>query len=133
MENSKVLFRPRFQLCKIKNIYIIIDLLIYSFDDYKQVFTYLHSSSKAMRDLLNANYITIKKELQESHLDMTIALIFNNKTSLAAHLLLEQIIMRKIERIKNPDYGLTMKPKTVLKIANTPETENLLQSELLAI
>ena len=133
MENSKVLFRPRFQLGKIKNIYIIIDLLIYSFDDYKQVFTYLHSSSKAMRDLLNANYITIKKELQESHLDMTIALIFNNKTSLAAHLLLEQIIMRKIERIKNPDYGLTMKPKTVLKIANTPETENLLQSELLAI
>jgi hypothetical protein len=52
---------------------------------------------------------------------------------LAAHLLLEDIILRKLDSIKKPHYGLSLRPGTVLKIANTPETEFLLQSELLAI
>lgn len=86
-----------------------------------------------MRQLLNENYKAIQNVLQESHLDMTIALTFNYKTSFAAHLLLEQIILRKLERIKKPDYGLTLQPDTILKIANNPETEFLLQPELLAI
>lgn len=64
---------------------------------------------------------------------MTLELTHNYKTSYAAHLLLEQIILRKLEQIKKPDYGLTLWPGTVLKIANTPETEFLLQPELLAI
>jgi hypothetical protein len=89
-------------LGRIKNKYIIVELLQYAFEDYKQVFNYLHSSSRAMRLLLKENYRAIKNILQESHLDMTIELTYNYKTSLAAHLLLEQIILRKIERLKNP-------------------------------
>jgi hypothetical protein len=38
-----------------------------------------------------------------------------------------------MERIKKPDYGLTLSPGTFLKVANTPETEYLLQAELMAI
>ncbi len=64
---------------------------------------------------------------------MTIALTKNYNTSWAAHLFLEQIIMRKLERILNPDYGLTLQPGTQLKIANTPDTQYLIQPELLAI
>ena len=64
---------------------------------------------------------------------MTIALTKNYKTSWAAHLLLEKIIMRKLKRIQNPDYGLTLQPGTQLKIANTLDTEYLIQPELLAI
>jgi hypothetical protein len=133
MDDNIVMIRPRFLLGKITNKYLIIEILAYSFEDFKQVFTYLHSSSRSMRQLLIENYIAIKKIIQESHLDMTIALTFSNKTSKAAHLLLEQIILRKIERIKNPDYGLTLLPGTVLKVANSPDTKFLLQPELLAI
>ena len=52
---------------------------------------------------------------------------------MAAHLLLEQIIMRKLKRIQNPDFGLTLQPGTQLYIANTPDTEYLIQPELFAI
>jgi hypothetical protein len=64
---------------------------------------------------------------------MTIELTYNYKTSSKAHLLLEQIILRKIERIWNPDNRLTLGPSTLLKIANTPENKFLLEPELVAI
>jgi hypothetical protein len=64
---------------------------------------------------------------------MLIALTSNHKTSWAAHLILEKIILRKLKRIMNPDYGKTLYPGTELKIANNPETEYLLQPELIAI
>ncbi len=86
-----------------------------------------------MRFLLKESYLEIKTILQESHLDITIELTYNYKTSSAAHLLLEQIILRKIERMRNPEIGLTLLPSTELKIANTPENKFLLEPELLAI
>jgi len=70
---------------KIKNKYIIVEILAYAFEDYKQVYSYLHSSSRPLRKLLIETYVAIKNILQESHLDMTIALTFNYKTSWAAH------------------------------------------------
>ena len=70
---------------KIKNKYIIVEILAYAFEDYKEIYSYLHSSSRALRKLLRENYIATKNILQESHLDMTIALTFNYKTSWAAH------------------------------------------------
>ena len=70
---------------KIKNKYIIVEILAYAFEDYKEVYSYLHSSSRAFRKLLRETYIAIKNILQESHLDMTIELTFNYKTSWAAH------------------------------------------------
>jgi hypothetical protein len=70
---------------KIKNKYIIVEILAYAFEDYMQVYSYLYSSSRTLRKLLIETYIAIKNILQDSHLDMTIALTFNYKTSWAAH------------------------------------------------
>jgi hypothetical protein len=89
MDNNTAFVRPRFLLGKITNKYIIVELLVYAFEDYMLVFTYLHSSSKALRQLLKENLIAVKNILIESHLEMTIAQTFNYKTSVAAHLLLE--------------------------------------------
>ena len=58
---------------------------------------------------------------------------FVYETSYSAHLLLEQIVLKKVESAQFPYYGLTLLPGTKLMIANTPETEFLLQPELLAI
>ena len=49
MENNIESLRPKFKLGKIKNKYIIVELLVYAFEDYKQVFNYLHSSTNPMR------------------------------------------------------------------------------------
>ena len=66
-------------------------------------------------------------------LEATVPLTFNYKTSRSAHLLLEKIVVKKCEEATTTNYGLTMLPDTVLKVANTELTKFLLQAELLAI
>ena len=66
-------------------------------------------------------------------LEATVPLTFNYKTSRSAHLLLEKIVVKKCEEASTTNYGLTMLPGTVLKVANTELTKFLLQAELLAI
>jgi len=112
--------RPVYQLGKITNKYIIIDILGYSIDDILEICKLLHSSSKQMRRMLKKNYIELKNMLIESHsLEANILLTHNYKTSRAAHQRLEMIMKRECERMLKIDYGLQILPNTVLRIANT--------------
>jgi hypothetical protein len=63
----------------------------------------------------------------------TLPLTCNYKTSIAAHKLLEKILINKCEKAKTIDNDLPNLPDTVLRIANTEEFHWLLQSELKAI
>ena len=56
MEFSKA----KFQLGKIVNKYLIIDILAFTCDCPSEIFTLLHTSSKSLRHLCSANYFTIK-------------------------------------------------------------------------
>jgi hypothetical protein len=84
-----ILSRPKFQLGKIKNKYVIIDILIYAFEDYKQVYSYLFHSSNSMRTLLKENFLTINNMMWSYHIELAITKTFNYKTSMEAHNLLE--------------------------------------------
>ncbi len=120
--------RPVFQLGKIKNIYVIFDILGYSIDDFTEIGKLLHSCSRPMRHMLKKNYIELRNMLYESHLSLeaNILLTRNYKTSRAAHQRLEKIMKRECERVLKIDYGLRILPDTVLKIANTEEFHWLL-------
>ena len=63
----------------------------------------------------------------------TLPLTFNRKTSHSAHALLEKIFTIECKKAQITNYGLTMKPGTQLKIANTEEAAFLLQAELNSI
>ena len=127
--------RPVYQLGKIKNIYVIFDILGYSIDDFTEICELLYSSSRQMRQMLKKNYIVLRNMLDESHLSLEadVLLTLNYKTSRAAHQRLEIIMKRKCERAMKIDYGLQILPDTVLRIANTKEFQWLLQPELRAI
>ena len=127
--------RPVFQLGKIKNIYVIFDILGYSINDFTEIVKLLHSCSRSMRHMVKKSYIELRNMLYESHLsfEANILLTYNYKTSRAAHQRLEKIMKRECERALKIDYGLQILPDTVLKIANTEEFQWLLQPELKAI
>ena len=103
-----VLTRPVYQLGKIKNIYVIFDILGYSIDDFTEICKLLYSSSKQMRHMLKKNYIVFRNMIDDSRwsLETNIFLTRNYKTSKAAHQRLEIIMKRECERMKNIDYGL---------------------------
>ena len=100
--------RPVYQLGKIKNIYVIFDILGYSIDDITEICELLYSSSRQMRQMLKKNYIVLRNMLDESHLSLeaNVLLTHNYKTSRAAHQRLEIIMKRKCERVMKIDYGL---------------------------
>ena len=100
--------RPAYQLGKIKNIYVIFDILGYSIDDFTEICKLLYSSSRQMRQMLKKNYIVVRNMLYESHwlLEANILLTYNYKTSRAAHHHLEMIMKRECERVMKIDYGL---------------------------
>jgi len=100
--------RPVYQLGKIKNIYVIFDILGYSNEDFTEICKLLHSSSRQMRQMLKKNCIVIRNMLYESHvsLEANILLTHNYKTSRAAHQRLEIIMKREFERVIKIDYGL---------------------------
>ena len=99
--------RPVYQLGKIKNIYVIFDILGYSIDDFTEICKLLYSSSRQMRQMLKKNYIVLRNMLGETHsLEALILLIHNYKASRAAHQRLEMIIRRKFYRMTKINYGL---------------------------
>ena len=55
------IFKPRFELGKIKSKYIIADILAYACENKVQLCILLHSTSKQMRCLLIEGYNWIKK------------------------------------------------------------------------
>lgn len=60
-------------------------------------------------------------------------LTHNHNTAMSAHLVLEQIVEIQCMLAKSTDdYGLTTN-SSVLQVANTPETEFLIQAELRAL
>jgi hypothetical protein len=126
--------RPVKQLGKIKNKYIIINILGYSIDDFTEICELLHFCSRQMRQMLKKNYKMLRNMLDETHsLEANVLLTHNYKTSRAAHERLEKIMKRECERVMKIDYGLQMLPDTILRIANVKEFQWLLQSELKAI
>jgi hypothetical protein len=127
--------RPVYQLGKIKNKYIIFDILGYTFDSFTEICKVLYSSSRQMRQMLKKNYIVLRNMLYESHwsLEANVLLTHNYKTSRAAHHRLEMIMKRECERVMTIDYGLQMLPDTILRIANAENFQWLLQPELKAI
>ena len=52
---------------------------------------------------------------------------------MTAHLVLEQVIEIQCKLAKLTDYGLTVSDLSLIKVANTPNTQFLLQAELRAI
>jgi hypothetical protein len=52
---------------------------------------------------------------------------------MTAHLLLEQVIEIQCMLAKSTDYGLFVTDPSLLRVANTPDTQFLLQAELRAI
>ncbi len=127
--------RPVYQLGKIKNKYIIFDILGYSIDDFTEICKLLYSCSRQMRQMLKKNYIVLRNMLYDSHysLEANVLLTHNYKTSRAAHQRLEIIIKRECEKVMKIDYGLEMLPDTILHIANVKEFQWLLHPELKAI
>ena len=59
--------RPVYQLGKIKNVYVIFDILGYSIDDFTEICELLYSSSRQMRQMLNKNYIKLRYMLDKTH------------------------------------------------------------------
>jgi hypothetical protein len=116
-------------------MYLIIDILAYSIDDFTLVCNHLYSCSRSMRKMVMKDYILIRNFLWDTHDFFGASLLptHNYKTSKAAHQLLETILKRKCEEAKTVDYGLQILSDTVLHIANTEEFRWLLQPELKAI
>ena len=79
--------RPAYQMGKIKNKYIIFDILGYSIDNFTEICKFLFYSSRQMRQMLKKNYIVLNNMLYESHspLQLNIVQTQNYKTSKAAH------------------------------------------------
>ena len=60
-------------------------------------------------------------------------LTFDYATARSAHDVLEQIVEIQCTLAKSSDYGLPMIDKSLLRVANTDDTEFLLQPELNAV
>jgi hypothetical protein len=60
-------------------------------------------------------------------------LTYNYPTAMSAHLILEQVIEIQYMLAKSTDYGLTVTDPSLIRVANTPNTQFLLQAELRAI
>jgi hypothetical protein len=100
--------KPVYQLGKIKNIYVIFDILGYSINYFNEICKVLYSSSRQMRQMLKKNYIDLRNMLYDSHFSLkeNVFLTQNYKTSRAAHQRLEIIMKRECERVMKIDYGL---------------------------
>jgi hypothetical protein len=85
-----------YKLGKITSKYLIIEILAFSTHNFTLICEILHHSSRAMRNMYNKNYIIMRIMLWETHiLEGILPLIFNYKTSQAAHKRLEKIVMKK--------------------------------------
>jgi serine/threonine protein kinase len=62
-----------------------------------------------------------------------VTLTYNYLTAMTAHLVLEQVIEIQFMLAKSTDYGLFVTDPSLIRVANTPDTQFLLQAELRAI
>jgi serine/threonine protein kinase len=62
-----------------------------------------------------------------------VPLTYNYPTAMTAHLVLEQVLEIQCMLAKSTDYGLTVTDPSLIRVANTPNTQFLLQAELRAI
>ena len=74
----------------------------------------------------------VRAELERIVSDF-IPLTFSYATAVNAHKVLEQIVVIQCNLAKGCDYGLAMIDKSLLRVANTEDTEFLVQAELNAI
>jgi hypothetical protein len=74
----------------------------------------------------------IRREL-DNILNDVVPLTYDYSTATSAHLVLEQVIEIKCMLAKSTDYGLTVTDLSLIRVANTPNTQFLLQAELRAI
>ena len=77
-------------------------------------------------------YPIVRAELDNILKDL-IPLTYEYPTALSTHLVLEQVIEIQCMLAKSTDYGLTLTDESLLRVANTPNTQFLLQAELRAI
>ncbi len=124
-----------YNLGKVTNKYLIIEILSFIYPDYQKILDHLHKSSTNMRLLSKMNYISLKNQLIDTHVsfESQLPLTFNRKTSRSAHKLLEKIVQKKCNEAKTTWYWLIKKPSIVFRVANTKDREYLMQAELRAI
>ena len=78
-------------------------------------------------------YPVVRAEL-DNILDDLIPLTKNYSTAMSGHLVLEQVVEIQCMLAKSTDdYGLPLTDQSLLRVANTPNTQFLLQAELRAI
>ncbi len=77
-------------------------------------------------------YPIVRAELENILKDL-IPLTFEYSTAISAHPVLEQVIEMQCMLSKSTDYRLPLIDHSLLRVANTPDTEFLLQAELKAI
>jgi hypothetical protein len=77
-------------------------------------------------------YPIVRAELNNILNDF-VPLTFDYPTAMTAHLVLEQVIEIQCELAKSTDFGLTVTDPSLIRVANTPNTQFLLQPELKAI
>jgi hypothetical protein len=77
-------------------------------------------------------YPIVRAELNNI-LDGFLPLTYDYPAAMTAHLVLEQVIEIKCMLAKSTDYGLTVTDPSLIRVANTPNTQFLLQAELRAI
>jgi hypothetical protein len=77
-------------------------------------------------------YPIIRTEL-DNILNDFVPLTYDYLTAMDTHLLLEQVIEIQCKLAKSTDYGLTVTDPSLIRVANTPNTQFLLQAELRAI
>ena len=61
---------PKFQIGKIRNKYLIIEIFAFALDSFDTIIDNLHSSSKQLRLLLKENLSTILFMLEDSHFSL---------------------------------------------------------------
>ena len=83
--------------------------------------------------LLQAELRAIHNGLQYIEVQVNEELTYNYPTATSAHLVLEQVIEIQCMLAKSTDYGLTATDPSLIRVANTPNTQFLLQAELRAI
>jgi hypothetical protein len=77
-------------------------------------------------------YPVVRAELTNILNDF-LPLTYNYPTSMSAHLVIEQVIEIQCMLAKSTDYGLFVTDPSLIRVANTPNTQFLLQAELRAI
>jgi hypothetical protein len=77
-------------------------------------------------------YPIIRRELDNILKDL-LSLTYDYSTATSSHLVLEQVIAIQCMLAKSTDCGLTVTDPSLLRVANTPNTQFLLQAELRAI